>query len=87
MYMDDRNPFKARLEIGSRVRTRRKELGLTQRELADFLGHRGSYRINQIELGRQRLYAEELPGLCSKLNCSITDIIGPDVRAGEKNSG
>ncbi|RYH08820.1 XRE family transcriptional regulator [Tropicimonas sp. IMCC6043] len=77
MCMNDRDVFKARLEIGARLRTRRKELGLTQCEVAAFLGHKGSCRINQIELGRQRLYAEELPRLCRKLECCFADIVGP----------
>ncbi|MFD0982822.1 helix-turn-helix domain-containing protein [Tropicimonas aquimaris] len=74
--MGDLELFKERREIGARLRSRRKELALTQCELAAFLGHKGSYRINQIELGRQRLYAEELPRLCEKLNCTYSDIIG-----------
>ena len=74
--MDDLELFKQRREIGARLRSRREELALTQCELAAFLGHKGSHRINQIELGRLRLYAEELPKLCEKLNCTYSDIIG-----------
>ncbi|WP_161594638.1 helix-turn-helix domain-containing protein [Marimonas lutisalis] len=50
-----------RREIGARLRARRKEVGLRQCEVAQALGHTSSSRINQIELGRMRLYAEELP--------------------------
>lgn len=74
--MEDRELIRTRREIGARLRSRRKELLLTQCELATSLGHKGSTRINQIELGRQRLYAEELPRICKKLNCTYSDIIG-----------
>ena len=65
-----------RREIGARMRRRRLELNLTQQELAEALGHKSSHRVNQIELGRQRLYAEELPRLCRILVCGVTDIVG-----------
>jgi transcriptional regulator with XRE-family HTH domain len=73
--MFDRELDLVRLEIGKRVKTRRKELGLTQTELAQALGHKSCHRINQIELGRLRLYAEELPKLCKALDCSLSDVI------------
>ena len=73
--MFDRELDLVRLQIGTRVKTRRKELGLTQTELARALGHKSCHRINQIELGRLRLYAEELPILCRTLDCSLSDII------------
>ena len=64
-----------RLEIGARVRDRRKLLGMTQLELANAMGYKAPHRISQIELGRQRLFAEEVPRLCAKLVCSPDDII------------
>lgn len=73
--MFDDESLQARREIGARVRLRRKELGLTQCELAEAIGHNSSHRINQIELGRIRLYAEELPKLIEILRCSLADII------------
>lgn len=78
MFMFDRELDRTRLEIGARVRRLRMEMGLTQCELADALGHASSSRINQIELGRVRLYAEELPRLCKTLKCSLTDVIGAE---------
>ncbi len=70
MYM-----YEVRRQIGSRIRARRKELDLTQSDLAAAVGHNSCHRINQIELGRVRLYAEELPKLCKKLRCDVSDII------------
>ena len=74
--MFDLDMQRTRVEIGKRVRRLRLEKGLTQCDLAVALGHSSSTRINQIELGRLRLYAEELPQLCGRLDCSLSDIVG-----------
>lgn len=74
--MFDLDMQRTRVEIGKRVRRLRLEKGLTQCDLAAVLGHSSSTRINQIELGRLRLYAEELPRLCDRLDCSLSDIVG-----------
>ena len=80
MFMDERDLLSLRFEIGARLRSRRKELGFTQTEVAAFLGHKSSHRLNQIELGRKRLYADELPRLCNKLDCTLSDILVSEVR-------
>ena len=77
--MFDKELDRARLEIGKRLRRLRQETGLTQCEIAEMLGHSSSSRINQIELGRLRLYAEELPRLCKILNCSLSDVVGMEI--------
>lgn len=74
--MFDTDMERRRFEIGKRLRHLRQEMGLTQCDLAGALGHSSSTRINQIELGRLRLYAEELPRLCDCLDCSLSDIVG-----------
>jgi transcriptional regulator with XRE-family HTH domain len=61
---------------------RRLEMGLTQQALAEALGHGSSHRINQIELGRLRLYAEELPRLCWALGCRVPDIVPGEISGG-----
>ncbi|NDW46321.1 helix-turn-helix transcriptional regulator [Ruegeria sp. PrR005] len=73
-----------RREIGARIKKRRLEIGLTQQELAEALGHGSSHRINQIELGRLRLYAEELPKLCWTLDCLVSDIVPGEPAKGIK---
>ncbi|MFY0691933.1 MAG: helix-turn-helix transcriptional regulator [Paracoccaceae bacterium] len=83
IFMFDRELDRTRREIGTRVRRLRRKTGLTQIELAEAMGHSGSSRINQIEFGRVRLYAEELPRLCNALKCSLSDIVGPDACPGE----
>ena len=76
--MYDNESLHTRREIGVRMRQLRKNLGLTQSEVAEALGHSSSYRINQIELARIRLYAEELPKLIEVLKCSLSDIVPED---------
>ena len=80
--MFDDDSVEKRREIGARIRKRRAELGLTQQELAEALGHGSSHRINQIELGRLRLYAEELPKLCWTLDCRVADIVPGELARG-----
>ena len=84
-FMFDDDCLIARREIGARIRKRRKELGLTQCEIAEALNHKSSHRINQIELGRLRLYAEELPELCRALKCDAADIISPRTAPGKSD--
>ena len=76
--MYDNESLHTRREIGVRMRQLRKNLGLTQCEVAEALGHSSSHRINQIELARIRLYAEELPKLIEVLRCSLSDIVPED---------
>ncbi|PRY69320.1 helix-turn-helix protein [Marivita geojedonensis] len=83
MYMFDRELEITRREIGARLRELRKRKSLTQCELAKALGHNSSTRLNQIELGRTRLYAEELPILCEMLACTSSDIIGEHIEPNE----
>ena len=73
--MEEEDIYQARAAIGSRIRQYRNEAGLTQINLSEALGHRSSQRVNQIELGRARLYADELAAICRVLRCSVTDIV------------
>ena len=84
LFMFEDNSAEKRRETGVRIRKRRVEVGLTQQELAEALGHSSSHRINQIELGRLRLYAEELPILCWKLDCRVSDIVPLELSSGTK---
>ena len=61
--------------LGERIRQLREERGLTQHEVSKSLGHRGATRINQVELGRKRLYADELLVLSNLLGCSPCTIL------------
>ena len=75
MYMEEEDIYRARALIGSRLRQYRIEAGLTQIKLSEALGYGSPRRLNQIELGRSRLYADELEAICRVLRCSVTDIV------------
>ncbi len=85
--MDDGEFIQTRREIGARLRERRKISGLTQQQLSGALGYRSSTRVNQVELGRVRLYADELPRICQELNCSVHDIVAERVSSSECEIG
>lgn len=53
-------------EIGERIRSRRKDLGLTQVELAEMVGYT-RVSITRIENGDRRIAYEKLPPICEAL--------------------
>jgi len=64
-----------RQEIGQRVLLRRRELGLTQKELAERCGF--PYQvISGLERGRQSIYAERLGVLAEALAVSADVLLG-----------
>ena len=64
-----------RQEIGQRVLLRRRELGLTQKELAERCGF--PYQvISGLERGRQSIYAERLGVLAEALKVSADVLLG-----------
>lgn len=64
-----------RLEIGQRVLLRRRELGLTQQELARRCGF--PYQvISGLERGKQSIYAERLADIAKALQISADYLLG-----------
>ena len=65
--------------LGSRIRARRKGLGLTQEELANKAEIDRSY-IGGVERGQRNVTFTMLCGICAALNCDIafltTDLPG-----------
>jgi len=61
-------------EIGVRINTRRKELGLTQEELAERM-EVSIQMISNVELGKKAIRPENLVKLCSALNVSADYIL------------
>lgn len=59
--------------IGSFVRTRRFELGMSQRELAEKAGMHPAY-LSQIEHGLRRWPAKYAEALAIALDCSIEEL-------------
>jgi transcriptional regulator with XRE-family HTH domain len=64
-----------RQEIGQRVLLRRREMGMTQKELAERCGF--PYQvISGLERGRQSIYAERLGVLAEALKVSADMLLG-----------
>lgn len=63
--------------IGRRVWIRRRDLGLTQKELADRV-HCPYQTISDLERGRQSLYMERFGALALALEMSADALLGLD---------
>ena len=48
------------ITLGTIIRARRKEIGMTQEELAHKLGYKSKVSINKIELGLQKLPSDKI---------------------------
>lgn len=62
------------MEIGSYIRAKRKEFGLTQKQLAEKLNLSHSY-LSQVELGDKNITPETLAKLSKVLNVSYTELM------------
>jgi transcriptional regulator with XRE-family HTH domain len=63
-------------QLGSIVRSRRRELGLTQHALAAQLGMSRAALAN-IETGRQKVFAHQLYAFAAALNLSPSELLPP----------
>jgi transcriptional regulator with XRE-family HTH domain len=70
-------------EIGDRLRSRRREHGLSLRDLAERLGVSPSL-ISQIERGRAKPSVSTLYALASELDVSLDELLFNDERAAER---
>lgn len=64
--------------VAARVRARRKELGLSQEELAIRCGYKSRSSINKIELGGNALTVDTLKRLAEGLNVTVAWLNGSD---------
>ncbi len=64
--------------IGKRIRIKRKELGLSQEELAFRLGLRSKSTICKIEKGEDNLTTDSIMKYAEALGCSVQYLIGRD---------
>lgn len=64
------------MTIGSRIRTRRQELGLTQDELAKKLGYESRSSINKIELDKRNLTQQRIADIAKALETTPSYIMG-----------
>jgi len=66
-------PGKPLVILGNRIRQKRKELGWTQEELADYAEIDRSY-IGGVERGERNLTFTVLCKICASLHCDISSI-------------
>lgn len=62
-------------EIGNRIRKYRKELGISQKQLAEKIGVSNG-RVSNWEQGINRPDADMLAGICSALKVSPSSLLG-----------
>lgn len=65
--------FSMTVELGKKIRARRKELGMTQEELAEKLGV-GHQALSRIEQGHMAPKMDRLPLIAENLKCTIADL-------------
>lgn len=68
-----RSKYSLTAELGKQIRYRRKQLGLTQEELAEKLGV-GHQALSRIEQGKMAPKMERLPLLAEHLQCAVADL-------------
>ena len=74
--------------IGSRIRNRREELGLSQDELGKRLGYKSRSSINKIELDQRSLTQSKIKAIADALETTPSYIMGwnePDLKLDEEN--
>ena len=71
------------MDIGKNIRKYRKELGLTQTELAEKL-NTSQYVITNYERGSNNPLATSIPEIAKALNVPIAALFGEDVEIKEK---
>ncbi len=69
------------MTIGERVSVRRKELGMTQEELAQKLGYSGRSSITKIEKGVQQLTQSKIKQIANALDTTTDYIMGWDAKS------
>ena len=66
------------MTIGSRIRSRRKELGMSQEELALKAGYVSRSSVNKIEIGKQNPPVSVIPALAAALHTTPAQLMGWD---------
>ena len=64
-------------QLGKNIRSRRKQLGMTQEQLAEMLGV-GHQALSRIEQGKMAPKMDRLPCLAQSLQCSVADLFRQD---------
>lgn len=66
------------MAIGERIKARRKELGMTQQQLADRLGYKSKASINKIEVGKNGIAQKKIVDFANALQTSIEYLMEMD---------
>ena len=66
------------IEIGNNIKARRKELGMSQMELAKKVGYTSKATLSLIENGKRDISTPQLKKLANALDTSIDNILGID---------
>ena len=72
-------------EIGLRIKTIRKEKGLSQKELASLMGYKDVSTIAKIETGVNDVTTETLYKLANCLSVDIRDILNVNINYDNKD--
>ncbi len=60
-------------QLGKHIRSRRRQLGLTQEQLAEMIGV-GHQALSRIEQGKMAPKMDRLPSLAQSLQCTVADL-------------
>jgi transcriptional regulator with XRE-family HTH domain len=71
------------VQLGSRIAQIRKEQGITQAQLAEWLGV-SQQTVNAYEVGRRRMVASALPTLARLLGVSLEELMGEPPKPGKR---
>ena len=74
-YTDDSAPHPLDVALGSRIRLRRRELGLSQEQLARQVGITFQ-QVQKYEHGTNRVSFSRLVEIAQALHCGVMDIVG-----------
>lgn len=69
----DTSALSQTVRLGQKIRARRKELGMTQEQLAEKLGI-GHQALSRIEQGHMAPKMDRLPLLADALKCTVSDL-------------
>lgn len=72
--------------IGERIYNRRRELGLTQQDLADRLGYKSKSSINKIEIGKNELPQKKVLEIARALNTTPRYLMGWEEEENQNSS-
>lgn len=64
------------MELYNRIRARRKELGMSQGDLAKKLGYKSRSTVNKIELGINDITQSKIIAFAEALNCTPAYLMG-----------